>query len=271
MKNLRLALYGFLLVVLASCSSAKALTYFKDMEVGIDYDAIPKPETILRPGDIVNITVSASEPQLAAPFNITTAANLQALIVQETEDVGQNRTNVKGYLLDEQGNIDFPVLGSQNLAGLTLSQVKEMITKQIINGGYIKEPLVTVDIKNFKYTVIGEAGKGNYTVNGNSINLIQAIAAAGGINDNYAKLKDIRVIRTVDGKRKAYSVNLLKKEVFDSPVFYLQQDDIIYVKHRGARLNPNTNFGLTLMGTIGSVGSFATMIVYYMSIARKNL
>jgi len=138
--------------------------------------------------------------------------------------------------------------------------VRDMIADQLITNGYIKEPIVTADIKNFTYTVIGDAGTPNvYTVEGNNINIIQAIARSRDLNPS-ANLKDIRVIRTVDGKRTAYSLNILSKDIFDSPAFFLQQNDIVYVKRRGARLAPDTEFALRLMSTVMSVGSFVSTI-----------
>lgn len=257
MKIDRLAGLGVLILLLASCSSAKQLTYFRDMAVDKEYTAIPQPEIILRAGDIVNITVSSSDPTLAAPFNIKQAVNMDALIAETVPNQGQNAAPIQGYLIDSRGNIEFPILGRQHLAGKTLSEVRDTITNQLISNGYIKEPIVTADIKNFTYTILGDTQSSVNTVEGNSINIIQAIARSSDLNTT-ANLKDIRVIRTVDGKRTAYSLNILSKNIFDSPAFYLQQNDIIYVKHRGSRLNPDTEFGLRLMNIFLSLGTFGT-------------
>lgn len=260
MKIDRLAGFGLLIFLLASCSSARQLTYFNDMVVNTDYAAIPQQEIVLRAGDIVNITVSSSDPTLAAPFNITQAVNMDALIADRSLELSQSPMPVQGYLIDEQGNIEFPILGTQRLEGKTLSQVRDMIADQIITNGYIKEPIVTADIKNFTYTIVGDVSMSNvYTVEGNNINIIQAIARSRDLNPS-ANLKDIRVIRTVDGKRTAYSLNILSKDIFDSPAFFLQQNDIVYVKRRGARLAPDTEFALRLMSTVMSVGSFVSTI-----------
>lgn len=259
MKIDRLAGLGFLIVFLASCSSARGLTYFQDMAVNTDYTAIPQPEIVLRAGDIVNITVSSSDPTLAVPFNIVPAVNMDALIADKSLSSSQNPVTVQGYLIDEKGDIEFPVLGTQHLEGKTLSQVKDTIVSQIVSMGYIKEPIVTANIKNFTYTILGDTQSSVYTVEGNSINVIQAIARSRDLNTT-ANLKDIRVIRTVDGKRTAYSLNILSKDIFDSPAFFLQQNDIVYIKRRGARLHPDTEFALRLASTVLSFGSFVSTI-----------
>lgn len=259
MKIDRLAGLGFLILLLASCSSAKQLTYFRDMAVNKEYEALPQPEIVLRAGDIVNITVSSSDPTLSAPFNITQAVNMDALIAENPLSQGQNSAPVQGYLINERGCIEFPILGTQRLAGMTLSEVRDTIAMQLVSNGYIKEPIVTADIKNFTYTILGDTESSVYTVEGNSMNIIQAIARSRDLNTT-ANLKDIRVIRTVNGKRTAYSLNILSKDIFDSPAFFLQQNDIIYVKHRGSRLNPDTEFGLRLLNIMLSLGTFGTTV-----------
>ncbi len=218
----------------------------------------------MQPGDIVNISVSSSDPQLAVPFNMTEALNIDALITDYSMDNRQNASVVRGYLIDEHGYIEFPVLGDLRLSGMTLAEVKEMIRAEIVAGGYIKEPIVKVDIKNFEYTIVSSrgstgSGSGTFTVEGNNMTLLKALAR-GSVLTNYQKLDDIRVIRTEGNVRKVYSVNILKKEFFDSPVFYLQQNDIIYVQPRGGRLTPEAQFVWSMAGTIISGASLITSL-----------
>ncbi len=264
MKLERLAIVGVFAAILTSCMTAKQYTYFNDMVVNDSYPIRERPEIKLQPGDIVNISVSSSDPQLAVPFNMTEALNIDALITDYSMEKRQNTSIVRGYLIDEHGYIEFPVLGDLRLSGMTLAEVKEMIRAEIVAGGYIKEPIVKVDIKNFEYTIItsrGNAGggSGTFTVEGNNMTLLKALAR-GSVLTNNQKLDDIRVIRTEGNVRKVYSVNILKKEFFDSPVFYLQQNDIIYVQPRGGRLTPEAQFAWSMAGTIISGASLITSL-----------
>lgn len=278
MKINRLAIFAILIASLTSCMTARQVTYFNDMVVNDSYPVKEKPEIVLQPGDIVNISVSSSDPQLAAPFNMVEAVNMDALITDYTFAGSQNKTVLRGYELDAKGNIEFPVLGEQHLAGKTLSQVREMISSLIMYGGYIKEPIVHVDIKNFEYVLVTNSvsgiGSGTYggaqRVDGNSMTLLKALARGNVLNSSQ-KLDDIRVIRTEGDVRKVYSVNILKKDFFDSPVFWLQQNDIIYVKPRGGSLTPEAQFVWTMIGTGLSAASLAgTMAVLFYNVTNNK-
>lgn len=262
MKLNRLAFWCLLAAALSSCMSAKQMTYFNDMVVNDSYPVKQKPEIVLQPGDIVNISVSSSNPQLAVPFNMIEAVNLDAVILDNNLSGGQNKTVVRGYQIDSHGNIDFPVLGQQHLAGKTLAEVRDFIMDEIVTGGHIKEPIVNVDIKNFEYVIIssGSSESGAQTVDGNSMTLLEALSRRSVLSSSQ-KLKDIRVIRTEGDQRKVYSVNILKKDFFDSPVFYLRQNDIIYVQPRGGRLTPESQFALSLISTVTSISSFAVTVL----------
>ena len=272
MKVERIGIWCLLAVALSSCMTAKQMTYFNDMVVNDSYPVQKRPDLVLQPGDIVNISVSCSDPQLAVPFNMVEAINVDALITQNNLSMGQNASVVRGYEIDRYGDISFPVLGQQHLAGKTLSEVKEMISSQIIAGGHIKEPIVNVDIKNFEYILVSNNSTrgGARTVDGNSITLLKVLAGANVLSAS-ENLKDIRVLRTEGDQRKVYSVNILKKEFFDSPVFYLQQNDIVYVQPRGGRLTPEFQFGWSLVSTAMSVATFAsTVFLLYKTKLNNN-
>lgn len=266
MKLERLAIVGIFAAILTSCMTAKQVTYFNDMVVNNSYPVKQRPEIILQPGDIINISVSSSDPQLAAPFNMVEAVNMDALVSDKSYATNQSKTVIRGYELDNRGYIEFPVLGNLRVEGKTLTQVREMISAMIIQGGYIKEPIVTVDIKNFEYVLVTNSVLGNSNqyggaqiVDGNSMTLLKALARGNVLNTSQ-KLDDIRVIRTEGEVRKVYSVNILKKEFFDSPVFWLQQNDIIYVQPRGGRLTPEAQFGWNVASAAMSAGSLVATV-----------
>lgn len=136
----------------------------------------------------------------------------------------------KGYRVDVDGNIEFPILGKLHVGGLTLNEATEMIQQKIKEGNYIKSPLVSIEILNFKYTVLGAVGNtGTFRVDGDRVTLVDAIANAGDLASN-ARVDRIQVIRTVNGERKVFVHDFGDESLFYSPAFYLQQNDIVYVE-----------------------------------------
>lgn len=240
--------YSWLLAValLTSCSTPEKLGLLRDLEYNLPETAIPAPELKLKVDDRISIQVFSEEVELAAPFN---SAGIQ--VEGETASLLSAT-----YGVDARGDIDFPVLGQIHVEGLTLKEVQKTIADLIIQRGYIKEPVVKADLVNFRVTVLGELGQKEIEVEGNSINLLQVISGLNKDNEG-AKIPDVMVIRTENGERTAYTVNLQSKELFNSPVFYLQQNDIVYIKPRGVRLSYGGDVFLKvftpLMSTVSSI------------------
>ena len=238
-----------LLLLLTSCTTPRTLGYLLDMEYNKDYPARPAPELKIQPEDRLNIQVLSDNPQLSAPFN--TLLTLRDLANQ------QSQQPVLTYLVDGEGNINFPVLGKLHIEGMTLPEVEKMIADEITSRGFIKEPVVNARIENFEVTVIGETTSTIVPAEGKSLNLLQAIAKWGGTRGENYNIKEITVIRTENGTRRAYAVNLQKNALFESPVFYLQQNDVIYIKHKGAQLSQSTRNFFTAFTSITSFISMA--------------
>ncbi len=215
------------LLFLASCSPQKYLTYLQDMEYGVPYEVLPMQEIHLQPGDQLSIVVNSKQPELAVPFNIM-SSNLY-VDGMNSSSPSYARDNDYRYTVDQQGYITFPLLGDLLVQGMTIEEVENFIERRIKEESYISDPIVTANFKNFQITVLGVAGSGNYTINKDRLNLLEAIAMIGNI-PNTGMIDDIMVIRNQDGFRTAYSVNLKTKDLFESPVYYLQQNDIIYIK-----------------------------------------
>ena len=135
--------------------------------------------------------------------------------------------------------------------------VEKMIADEITSRGFIKEPVVNARIENFEVTVIGETTSTIVPAEGKSLNLLQAIAKWGGTRGENYNIKEITVIRTENGTRRAYAVNLQKNALFESPVFYLQQNDVIYIKHQGSQLSQSTRNFFSAFTTITSFISMA--------------
>jgi polysaccharide export outer membrane protein len=146
--------------------------------------------------------------------------------------------------------------------GKTINQVKKEMAAEIIRRGYIKEPVIKIELENFTVTVVGETATSVMAVDGGSINILQVIASSGGTEEK-AKIPDIMVVRTENGQRMAYTINLQSKDLFDSPVFWLQQNDLVYVKPRGLRLSTGGDLFLKIFSpAIAAVSSIAYMLLW---------
>lgn len=227
------------LLMMFSCTTAKQISYLLDMAYNTDYPVKPAPELVIQPDDLLGITVTSSTPELAAPFNL----------------FSEGKSGLK-YVVDHNGNIEFPVLGTINVWGATLTQIRNGIADGIRANGFIKDPIVNVTLENFSITVIGSAGNAVVPVKSNSINILQVLATSGTIT-NRSDISDVMVIRTENGIRRSYSVDLQSKDLFDSPVFYLKQNDVVYIKPKGVSLSASgqttmtfVTAGLSLMSII---------------------
>lgn len=227
-KNLLFMAGLSVLFLLASCGSSKKFVYLQDMEMGERYPYDTKHEAVVHAGDRLDITVSSKSPELAIPFN----ANGGSFQLGANGTVTESPTAKKGYRVDVDGDIDFPILGKLHVEGLKVGEVTELIRNRIIDGKYIKDPLVSLEFLNFKYSVLGAVGTtGTFSVEGDRITLLEAIAKAGDVSQR-GRVNRVAVIREENGERVMYQHDLRSKDLFDSPCYYLQQNDIVYVEPR---------------------------------------
>lgn len=247
-----------LFVLLAtSCTTPRTLGYLLDMEYNHDYPAIPAPELKMQKEDRLSIQVFSEKAELSAPFNtLLTITDLANQTVREP---------MLTYVVDQEGNIDFPILGKLHIEGMTLKEVEKLIAGEIIARGYIREPVVNAELDNFQITVIGGTNGGVMQIKGHSFNLLQAMARIRGGSNEQINIKEVTVIRTENGIRRAYSVDMQKKALFESPVFYLQQNDVIYYKPKVYRLSQTAG---NFLGFIGTLTSFASLILSYLALTK---
>ena len=252
------------LLSLASCGSYKKLTYLQDMEVLTTYDVKEQPNVLIGVNDKLRIVVTCQEPTLAAPFNLSTG------VFSVNPETGESVTKLSseaesGYVVDNNGYIDFPVIGLVKAEGLTLEGLREDLIDKIIETKYIKDPIVLVEFMNFQFTVLGEANPGNYNVPNGRINLLVALALAGDLKPS-AKRDDVWVIRTENGQRMVYSVDMRSKDLFESPAFNIQQNDIIYVKPlksvKDADATKRSSVITTVISALSTVSSITLAFVY---------
>lgn len=212
-------------MVMSGCSRKEYL-YLADMQDEAGYVVANRHQTKIQDDDMLKITVSCKNPELAAPFNVGSGGVRVGATGQVTTDASTDNV----YRVNSEGDINFPVLGELHLAGLSLTAASEMIREKIMAGNYIKDPIVSIEFKNFHYTVLGAVGgNGTYKVDGDKVTILEAIANAGDLQPN-ADLERIAVIRESEGQRKIYTVDIRSTDLFNSPAFYLAQNDIVYAR-----------------------------------------
>lgn len=214
-------------IFLAGCSSYKKVPYMQDPETVNSYGKeIPLYDAKIMPKDLLSITVNTSDPRAAAPFNLTVQSPLNTNI---KDMYTTSQPALQQYLVNNEGEIDFPVLGKIKVGGLTKNEAESMIREKL--QPYLKEtPIVTVRMANYKISVLGEVkSPGTFTVSNEKVNVLEALAMAGdmtiyGVRDN------VKLIREdAQGKRQIVMLDLTKSDLVLSPYFYLQQNDILYV------------------------------------------
>lgn len=213
----------FLLIVavacLNSCATKKEILYFQDSET-LDQQSINQAfEPIIEPNDILHISVSSMDSEVVKPFQRDSGLDSGA---------GNNNLSLQGYLVDAVGTIQFPGIGSIAVAGKTRATVEADLKTALLE--YVKDVVVDVRIINFKITVLGEVNSpGVFTVEDERVTIPQAIGLAGDFSDN-GRRNDVTIIREIDGKRRVARIDFTKTELFNSPFYFLKQNDIVYVE-----------------------------------------
>ena len=231
-------------VLLSACGAQKDVVYLQDIQFAKNQNIEKDYQVTIHKDDLLGITVNSKNPELALPFNMP-------LVSYQIGAAGAGQQKLVGYLVDQQGNIDFPILGQLHVAGLTRQQVVELIKSKLIEEDYINDPIVTVQMLNFKVSVMGEVTRpGTFDITGDRITLLEALSRAGDLSI-YGNRTRVAVIREENGKRKIVFHDLRSSDIFDSPCYYLQQNDIVYVEPNKARtgqsrVNSNNSVGVWL-------------------------
>jgi len=251
MKTRNLIIPFIALFILSSCASRKNLVYFQDepLEAGV---LVSEPEQLIyKPDDILTINVSALDPETVRPFNLPVVSNNAGLGLN-----AQANLQVQSYLVDYDGNIQFPVLGTIKVAGLTRTKLTSLLTERI--SAYANDPIVNIRLANFTITIIGEVSQpGTFTIQDERITLLEALGMANDLTI-FGERKNVLIIREIDGKKKFAQVDLTSIKTVNSPVYYLQQNDVIYVepnkaKIRSSSYNQNNNVLISAIGTLATI------------------
>ena len=209
------------------CTSYKNVPYLQDPQIVNEYGKeIPLYDAKIMPKDLLSITVNTTDPQAAAPFNLTVQTPLNAA---QTNINTTTQPTLQQYLVSNEGDIDFPVLGRLHVGGLTKNEAENLIRERL--KPYLKEsPIVTVRMANYKISVLGEvAHPGTFNVSNEKVNVLEALAMAGDMTV-YGIRTNVKLIREeADGKREIIELDLTKSDIVLSPYFYLRQNDILYV------------------------------------------
>lgn len=212
----------------------------------------------IMPKDELTILVSTTDPEASAPFYRKIGQSKEG---GSSSTMGMGDANLLSYLVDNQGNIDFPVLGMVKVMGLTNRECEALIREKL--QPYLKEvPNVTVRTSNYKFSVLGEVGRpGTYSTDAEKVTVFEALAQAGDMT-LFSVRDDVQLLREDStGIRRVYHLDLTQADVAQSPYFYLQQNDVLYVKPTKAKVNSNTFSGntsmwLTLLSVVTSITTF---------------
>ena len=257
MKIKSILLMAVCALVMASCTSYKNVPYLQNAEEIMAAQAkLPLYDAKIMPKDLLTVTVNTTDPEAAAPFNMT---------VQTAQNLATSRTSysqpvLQQYLVNNEGSIDFPVLGTLKVGGLTKNEAEDMIREKL--KPYLKEvPIVTVRMSNYKISVLGEVARpGTFTVSNEKVNVLEALAMAGdltiwGMRDN------VKLVREdATRKREIIELDLTNAEIITSPYYYLQQNDILYIspnktKAKNSDIGSSTSLWFSATSILVSVAS----------------
>ena len=248
MKNINRIFLFSMILLMASCDVSKRITYFQDIqeyELASSSDEQPAPEIRLRPEDKISIIVTCRDPQLSAMFNLVSTTNRVGQTYAQSTGYGY----VSYYTVDPSGEVDIPVLGKIHVAGLSRTEIAEKVKQRLVSSEQgVKDATVTVEYADLHVGVLGEVrNPGIVPIDRDRYTLLDALERAGDLTQ-YANRKHLKVFRKNGANIETYEVDMTQfKDVCSSPVFVLQQDDIIYAEPNKVKARTSTATGNTLL------------------------
>lgn len=237
MKKLLFTIFAILL--LASCTSQKKVTYFQDLEPGGSVNIAQVQDIRLKTGDKFTVHVNSKDKELVAPFNLSF----------DQGSMSGNQTRL-AYTVDNKGYIDFPMLGSIHVEGMTRDELAKYIKKQLLDNKHVGDPVVIVEFYNQQLSVLGEVNKpGKINIDKDRITILDAISMAGDLTIQ-GKRENVTVLREEYGVQRAYTLNMNDAaQLHMSPAYYLQQNDIVYVEPNKTKAGQSSVNGNTVRST----------------------
>lgn len=257
--------------LLASCAAPKDVIYFQDTtdkEIATDIQPV---QIRLRPEDKISIIINCPSVELMNQFNLPYVTRY---VGSQTENYGSSQTGLSGYIIDSDGNIDFPVLGKVRVAGLTRPEIASLIKSELQNANLVKDPVVTVDYMNLYVSIMGEVARpGRYAISRDHFTILDALSMAGDLTID-GRRDNIRVIREERGVQKTYLIDMRSaSDIAKSPAYYLCQNDIVYVEPTTKKARMSTAAGNTLLTPSFwvSLASLAATIVNTVTVVALRL
>ncbi|MEN9907188.1 MAG: hypothetical protein RLZZ540_329 [Bacteroidota bacterium] len=242
---------------LFSCTPRKDIVYYQNIDTLSSKEKINSYEIKIQPDDLLSINVTAEDPQAVIPFG----GNSDSLgsVASSPSTVGAS------YLVDDEGFINFPVLGKLKVSGLTRSELLKLFENKI--APYVKNPIIIIRIINFKISVQGEVNAtGVFPVKSERVTLIEALSMAGDLTIK-GRRDNILIIREIDGVKSYFRVDITKADFINSPFYYLAQNDVVYVEPIKNKINEaNTNPNTTLY--LSAVSMFVTLFTLAITILK---
>ena len=260
-----------LVLGLAACNpeTYKKINYLQDVTQDTSMPMKVNKGIIIQPQDQLSIVVTSRDPKMAVPFNLSVTA---AYSGSEMISSGASQ-RLTGYAVDNDGDINFPSLGTLHVAGLNRWELQELVRSRLSDEGLLKDAVVTVEFLNFKGSVLGEVtAPGTYTVTGDKITILQALALARDLTI-YGRRDNVQVIREQNGRRQIFTLDLRDSAIFDSEAYYLQQNDVVYVTPSTVRAGQgeiNENYFKSGSFWISLASISATMATLIINIARYS-
>lgn len=248
--------FALIITALSSCSSSHNVVYFQDFEPGSRQNVISQKPITVQPGDQLSIMVYGDNAELASAFNLTMASG---------NNMGGGGQSTRAYTIDSNGNIKMPVLGSINVAGQTREQISKSIENELTTRNLLRNPVVNVAFYNMYVSVLGEVGGSKKVeIEKDLLTLPEVLSQCGDLTIN-GKRENVKVIRDVNGKKMAYTVDLRSAEsVYQSPAYYLQPNDLVYIEPNSQKTSQSISNG-SAMRTPSfwiSLITFATSMVF---------
>ena len=253
--------------LLAGCSAYQEVVYLQDVNDGEVSPLGKVQEITIQPSDILSISVNAaeSEKELVQPFNII------PIVPTNYTNGSVASTPMHGYVVDPEGCINFPTFGKIHVAGMTRNELINFLSSKLISEGQLTRPIVAVSFLNLKVNVMGEVARpGSYAITSNKMTLLDALSMAGDLTI-YGRRDKVLIIREENGQRINAYVNLKSKNLFESPYFYLKQNDVVYVEPVGAKAKSVSTFTtyFPIITSLASLGTSIATMIYYFTYASK--
>ncbi|MDD2799003.1 MAG: polysaccharide biosynthesis/export family protein [Bacteroidales bacterium] len=264
MKQFNFSIITLLLIgLMYSCQSSKNIIYVQNAGAAVDLSKskLPTlPEILIKSGDNLMITVSTYTAEVSAPFNSFSGTSISK--GGSSDAMTSSYGNMQGYLVDNDGFINFPVLGKIKVVGLSKRQIEEVIYNMIYPK-YVKEtPIVMTRISNFKITILGDvSGNKIIPVTDDRITIFEAIAQAGDLQLTGKRNNVLLIRENLDGNRETYRIDLRDRNLIESPFYYLQQNDLLYIEPNNNKVRGQANLYNQILSYISPLVSIASIIV----------